>query len=317
MPSLFDDLARFDRDRLATRLSSLAQQQMFIGTSSWKYPGWLDQIYSRERYTNRGRFSRKRFEAECITEYADVFPTVCGDFAFYQFPTADFWANLFRRVPPSFQFAFKVPELITAASFAKLPRFGAHQGARNPDFLNAEMLKTQFLDLLVSYKDQVGVLIFEFGTSAKSRFEDIDSFLKDLAPFLSQLQKEFRFAIEIRNQEFLEPVLFQLLRNEGIAYVFNSWTRMPPLPDQLAIEDAYTTDFSVVRALLKPGRFYEQAVELFSPYQTVQAPLPEIRASLQAFIRSSKDRKQTTYIYVNNRLEGNAPETIEAILDVD
>jgi|SRR6476469_4745539 len=79
--------------------------------------GSLDQIYSRERYSSRGRFSKKRFDAECLAEYAEVSPTVCGDFALYQFPTPEFWSNLFRRVPSHFQFAFKTPEQITRLEF--------------------------------------------------------------------------------------------------------------------------------------------------------------------------------------------------------
>src|SRR5215475_5713917 len=99
MRTLFDDGPPFDRERFATRLASLAQQQVFVATSSWKYEGWLDQIYTPSRYMSRGKFSKKRFETECIAEYAEVFPAVCGDFAFYQFPSAKFWSDLFQRVP--------------------------------------------------------------------------------------------------------------------------------------------------------------------------------------------------------------------------
>ena len=68
---------------------SLASQNIWIGTSSWKYDGWLDQIYSRERYVTRGRFSKKRFEAECLCGIRrNISRSVCGDFSFYQFPTA-------------------------------------------------------------------------------------------------------------------------------------------------------------------------------------------------------------------------------------
>ena len=48
----------FDRRALAERLTALAQQDIWIGTSSWKYEGWLGQIYSRDRYLTRGRFSK-------------------------------------------------------------------------------------------------------------------------------------------------------------------------------------------------------------------------------------------------------------------
>jgi hypothetical protein len=83
----FDDPAGGDRPpqaaRLAPRLRSLAERGVFLGTSSWKYEGWVGSIYSRERYATRGKFSRTRFEAECLAEYSRTFPTVCGDFAFY------------------------------------------------------------------------------------------------------------------------------------------------------------------------------------------------------------------------------------------
>jgi uncharacterized protein YecE (DUF72 family) len=96
---LFDEPASFDRDGLAGRLRALAEQNIYIGGSSWKYEGWLGQIYTRDRYLSRGRFSRRLFEQECLREYAQTFPTVCGDFAFYQFPTEEFWRRLFAHVP--------------------------------------------------------------------------------------------------------------------------------------------------------------------------------------------------------------------------
>jgi uncharacterized protein YecE (DUF72 family) len=84
----------------------LAQHGVYFGTSSWKYDGWLGNIYSQERYLTRGKFSNAKFEQECLTEYAETFSTVCGDFAFYQFPTEEYWRRLFSRTPPGFVFGF-------------------------------------------------------------------------------------------------------------------------------------------------------------------------------------------------------------------
>ena len=42
---LFDEPGGFDRDGLAARLRALAEQRIYIGGSSWKYEGWLGQIY--------------------------------------------------------------------------------------------------------------------------------------------------------------------------------------------------------------------------------------------------------------------------------
>src|SRR6516225_5346041 len=110
MGPLFEEESSFDRAGLAAKLRGFASQNIFIGGSSWKYEGWLGQIYSRERYLSRGKFSRRVFEQECLREYAETFLTVCGDFAFYQFPTQDFWAKLFANTPERFRFTFKVPE---------------------------------------------------------------------------------------------------------------------------------------------------------------------------------------------------------------
>src|SRR5205807_6406950 len=134
---LFDERPPFDRAGLARRLSALAAQNIYIGGSSWKYEGWLGQIYSRERYLSRGRFSRRIFESECLREYAETFPAVCGDFAFYQFPGDDFWRNLFRQVPETFRFAFKAPEQITCKVFPAHVRYGPQAGQQNEAFLDS------------------------------------------------------------------------------------------------------------------------------------------------------------------------------------
>jgi hypothetical protein len=70
-----------------------------------------------------------------------------------------------------------------------------------------------------------------------------------------------------------------------------------------------------VRALLRTGRPYEDAVARFSPYEKVQDENPATRAALRQVIRDAIDRRMPAYIFVNNRLEGNAPGTIESLAD--
>ena len=107
MDTLFDEPSSFDRDELAARLKALASRHIYIGGSSWKYEGWLGQIYSRSRYLSRGRFSQKAFNDTCLQEYAQTFPTVCGDFAFYQFPTRRILAPLIRADAARFPFCIQ------------------------------------------------------------------------------------------------------------------------------------------------------------------------------------------------------------------
>jgi len=312
---LFQEPGGFDRDALAARLRELAEQRIYVGGSSWKYPGWLGQIYSHERYLTRGKFSKKVFEAECLKEYAETFPAVCGDFAFYQFPTVEFWSKLFRQTPPHFRFAFKVPEQVTCKVFPAHARYGPQAGHENEAFLDAHMLKEMFLRPLLPYRDQTGVLIFEFGTFGKRSFEETGAFVERLDPFLKALPKEFRYAVEIRNPEFLEHDYFACLRSHGVAHVYNAWSRMPELGRQLAIPESATADFQVCRALLRRGRMYEEAVKTFAPYTEVQDPNPEARESMRVLIGRARENKEFLFLFVNNRLEGNAPTTILSVVE--
>jgi uncharacterized protein YecE (DUF72 family) len=312
--SLFDDTPRFDRDGLASRVGALVSRGALIGTSSWKYPGWLEQVYSPERYLSRGKFSKQRFEAECIAEYAETFPTVCGDFAFYQFPTLEFWSNLFRQVPASFQFSFKVPEQITRMEFPRIARYGPQAGRANEQFLNAEMLKSNFLQPLEAFQANVGVLILEFGALLPRQLDEPELFLERLDGFLGALPTGFRFAIEVRNPELLIPAYFECLREHGVAHVYNAWTRMPDLPDQIAIPNSRTADFIVCRALLRRGRNYEEAVQKFSPYLELREPYPPAREGIKQLIQLPYSERTEKFVYLNNRLEGNAPSTIAALV---
>ena len=313
--ALFEEPGGFDREGLAAKLRSAASENIYIGGSSWKYEGWLGQVYTRGRYLSRGRFSKRLLETECLREYAETFPTVCGDFAFYQFPTVDFWRKLFGQAPESFRFAFKVPEQITCKVFPWHARYGAQAGKANEAFLDARTLEEMFLRPLLPHRAKTALLIFEFGTFSRSSFADASEFLDRLDPFLGSLPPELRYGIEIRNPEFLARDYFACLRTHGVAHVYNAWSRMPELGRQLAIPDSATADFLVCRALLRRGRPYEDAVAMFSPYAEVKDPNPEARESMRALMGRARENKQFLFLFVNNRLEGNAPLTILSLVE--
>ena len=317
MDTLFDldPPIAFDRGGLRDRLHKLAARGVYIGGSSWKYEGWVDQIYSRSRYQTRGRFSKKLFEETCLTEYAEIFPAVCGDFAFYQFPSEAFWAKLFRQTPDTFRWGFKVPEQITVQSWPVHPRYGALAGLENPTFLDGGLFEQAFLKVVEPWRRQVGVLIFEFGAFRHRSFETVGQFAAKLDEFLDRLPAGWRYAVEIRNADFLAPPYFDCLRAHNVAHVYNAWTRMPEIADQLAIPGSRTSDMLVTRALLRRGRPYEDAVRIFSPYDRVQDVNLPVREGLRELIDIAIVDGQPAFVFVNNRLEGNSPATIVAITD--
>ena len=47
----------FERVTLQKKLAVLATKGVYVGTSSWKYPGWRGMIYDESKYITRGKFS--------------------------------------------------------------------------------------------------------------------------------------------------------------------------------------------------------------------------------------------------------------------
>jgi len=93
---------------------------------------------------------------------------------------------------------------------------------------------------------------------------------------------------------------------------------MPPVSEQMALPGSRTNpDLVAARFLLKPGRKYEQAVKAFEPYDAIKEPNPEARAAGRALIAEQQvaGPNRRTFVFVNNRLEGNAISTIAAMLE--
>ena len=309
----------FDRERMKEEVARLAARNVFIGTSSWKYEGWLGSLYTSVRYEYRGKVAAKRFERDCLVEYAEVFKTVCIDAAYYTFPRIEYLQGLADQVPDDFRFGLKVTDEITIKKYPNHARHGAKAGQLNRDFLNAELFTTAFLKPCEEIRSKTGVLMFEFSRFWPSDYEQGRNFVADLDVFLGKLPKGWPYAIEMRNKNWLAPEYFACLARHGVTHVFNSWDAMPPVGEQMALPDSRTNPKLVAaRFLLKPGRKYEQAVSAFAPYKSVKEPYPDARAAGKALIvenKKSPDRK--TFVFVNNRLEGNALGTIEALIEPD
>lgn len=302
---------------LRERLNWLAGRGVYLGTSSWKYLGWLGQVYDPRRYQARGQFSKRKFNQGCLAEYATVFPTVCGDFAFYQFPSPEAWGEIFDQLPADYKFSLKVPEVVTVERFPDLPRYGQRAGKQNPHFMDASLVRDELLGRLEPHRGRLGVLIFEFGTIHRRPMSLTASFAASLDRMLSRLPVEdYRFAVEVRNQAFLgaDSPYLACLRAHGVAHCLNSWTRMPSVAEQMRVPGVFTAKHGVARFLLRPGRSYQQAVERFAPYERVQDPYPEGREALRELIRRFlPEGSGTFYAFVNNRFEGNAVGTIETV----
>ncbi len=285
-----------------------------FGTSSWNYPGWKGSIYHAE-YKND-----KEFRANSLREYASFpwFRSVGVDAFFYSPPSRQTLEKYSAQVPENFQWASKVWEEITIPKYAKHARYGSRAGQKNENFLNADLFCERVLrpHEPEEIKKHIGPFIFEFQMLGVEYTREPENFYQPLERFLGQLPKDFRYSVEMRNRDLLTPRYFSLLNNPGATHCFNHWTYMPPLRDQmLRASDAggLTAPFFIARILTPVGMKYEDAVEFYSPYTEVKQPLLEMRADVVRLAKRAVERKIPVFVLVNNRAEGNAPQTIDAV----
>ena len=295
-----------------SRIAQLAERQIYLGTSSWKYEGWKSWFYKRPYK------SKKHFNETCLEEYAQHYPAVGVDHTYYAWPTAALFRRYADQTPDTFRFGLKATERTTVFRFPKLPRYGKDAGAANSGFLDPLQFAENFLRPLDAVADRLGPILLEFSQFYPGTLSSGSEFVEKLAVFFNALknEKHFRFAVEMRNRNWLKPSYFECLAKNGVSHVFNSWTRMPSLAEQLTLAQPYALPAVVSRVLLQPGTAYTQAVEAFSPYDKVVEEQPQLRQAVANLILRSIELKLPAYIFVNNRAEGSAPQTIAGIVGI-
>jgi uncharacterized protein YecE (DUF72 family) len=301
---------QFDLDRIE-RLSARIPPLVRFGTSTWNYPGWQGLVY-HEDYGPKGAAARM------LREYAafPLFGTVGVDSSYYGPPTEAVLRSYAEHLPRGFPCISKVWGQVTIHRFTKA-QDEARAGKLNPDFLNPDIfIEEIYQPYRRHFADNTGPFIFEFQTIAKSGGMSPQRFATRLDEFFSALPRDAQYAVEVRNDEFLTPMYFAVLREHSVAHVFNSWTRMPPIGHQLDLPGSLTGPFILARALLRPGRTYNEAVDAFAPYDRIREPNPKLRRDLIRLIETAVKTRIPAYLLVNNRAEGSAPLTIAAVLEM-
>ena len=283
-----------------------------LGTSTWAYEGWKGQVYKRQ-------YGKTTFARDCLGEYCQylyqgepLFRTVGNDSTFYGPPTPNQLRRYLNQIPEDFEMCCKVWEEITIPVYAQHARYGVNAGKPNKRFLDAGA----FIDLVLQpYRDanfqpHTGPFLFEFqrhGLRAGEFFSRLDA-------FLGALPNDFRYAVEIRNPGFLVERYARLLEKHGVAHVYNHWTVMPSLADQHQ-RMGFTAPFTVLRLLTPLGMSYEAAKKRAEPYTKIVEELPEMRRETVDLVRKAMAENRPSYVLVNNRSEGNAPMTVQALVD--
>ncbi len=283
-----------------------------FGTSTWTYEGWQGQVYRRQ-------YAKTTFVKECLGEYCQylyngepLFRTVGNDSTFYRPPTANQLRHYLNQIPEDFQMCFKVWEEITIPRFSRQARYGLKAGQPNLRFLDAKLFNELVLTpyRAAKFEPHMGPLLFEFQQHGMPTGE----FCSRLDQFFGQLPNDFRYAVEIRNAGLLGLNYRKVLESHGVAHVYNHWSYMPPLLEQhRRLEQLFTAPFIVIRLLTPLNMPYEVAKKRAAPYNKIVGELPQMRKETVNLIKQAMGENRRAYVLVNNRLEGNAPLTVQAL----
>jgi uncharacterized protein YecE (DUF72 family) len=288
------------------RLSPLIR----LGTSTWTYEGWQGQVYKKT-------YPKSRFKQDCLAEYAryeyegePLFRTVGIDHTFYGPPPPHMLAHYAAQLPTGFQACAKVWEEITVPVFPSGLRYAKKAGP-NRYFLDA----TYFTEMVLAPFDQAfaehtGPFILEFQRSGL----DPDTFLRKLDRFLGKVPRKYEYAIEVRNPAIIGPRYQAVLTAHGASHIYNYLYAMPPLETQHEkLGETFTASFVLFRLLTPRDKKYHDAVKAYRPYDKLVHPLPDMRKKTVELVKQAVLERRRAYVLVNNRSEGNAPETAQSL----
>lgn len=299
---------------------------MFLGTSSWSFPGWRGLVYGETA-------SESSLAREGLAAYArhPVLRAVGIDRSFYQPLDAGQYATYASQVPEGFRFLVKAPAMVTDPA---LRSEGGAPVEDNPDFLDAALAAKCFVQpALEGLGARCGPLVFQLSplpghaVRPDARRAQVDR----IAAFFSALPKlvgdsDAVYALELRNRELLTPRLVQALREAGARLCLALHARMPDIARQEAAlramdaPGAETDDWAlagplVVRWSLHSGMKYEGAKSRYAPFDKLVDPDPATRSALAGLVRRAVRSGEPAYVIVNNKAEGSAPLSCVALAE--
>lgn len=236
--------------------------RLFLGTQGFSFKDWVGSFYPT------GTKPTGYLEA-----YARQIPIVEIDSTFYGIPRASTVQGWRDRTPEDFLFAAKFPKLIT------------HEKKLDRALGDAEA----FVGVMGALGDKLAVLTLQFAYDfTPDHFDRLDD-------FLGALPDGPRYAVEVRNRDWLMPNLGEMLSDHNVSLVLQDLHYMPRL-------DWVTADFTVIRWL---GR--REDIQIFDRTQIDRtARLEEWATRVRLFLQDGID----VYGFFNNHFSGHSPESV-------
>ena len=258
---------------------------IFLGTSSFTASGWEGSFYPK-----------KLRSSDYLSYYADRFQTVEVDSTFYACPTPRTVSNWAARTPANFVFSVKVPQTIT------------HEKV----LVDCTPELTEFLKTMDILGPKLGPMVFQFPAFDRWKFPSQKHFLDILVPFLSKLPRDRKFAIEVRNRDWLDATLANVLREHQNALVLQDISSKPVLSQLETRFDRITANWTYIRWLGD-----RKAIEKLTT--TWNKPVVDRTQELTTWVDycyEIRKRGVVIYGYANNHYAGHGPATIAQFINL-
>lgn len=301
--------------------------QVLIGTASDRYPGWIGQIYSEERYRGRWaarstRVGKTSFKVETLPidsvgEYFSHFNVLEIDYTFYA-PLHESNGNethalkLLRQhcshMGEGDGLILKVPQLVFAQKLKRGSGF-----IENESFLNPEIFLRQFYFPAVQTLGQrLTAFVFEQEYQRKAERQHPDKLAGMLDDFFGALPAENRYHVELRTEDYLCEPVFGVLRKHGVGQVFSHWTWLPPLKHQFRRAGGRffnSGKHGFIRLMTPRQVRYEDAYAMAFPFNRLIDDMlqPDMIRDTVDLLHEGIGQGMRMVVIINNRSGGNAP----------
>jgi uncharacterized protein YecE (DUF72 family) len=300
---------------------------IYLGTTSDRYAGWIGQIYSKERYAGRiirrthviggKKFIEEVLPVDSVEEYFEHFRVLEIDYTFYRpltesdgTPTQNH--QLLKRyhqyLKEGDRLILKVPQTVSAQKFRR-----GNGYIPNQDYLNPEIFTDQFYKpALEILGESLSGLIFE---QEYQKFKDKlpeDQMAGSLDAFFRAVPRDHRYHIELRTESYLTPAIFEVLEKHGVGQILSHWTWLPPLRRQFARAGhmVFNSGRDLIIRLCTPLKIrYEDAYAKAHPFdKLIEGMLqPKMIEETAKLMQLGIETGAKVNILVNNRSGGNAP----------
>jgi uncharacterized protein YecE (DUF72 family) len=309
---------------------------IYMGTTSDRYAGWIGQIYSKDRYVGRithrtnivggKKFVEEVLPVDSVEEYFEHFLVLEIDYTFYRpltepdgAPTQNYHVlkKYSQHLKEGDRIILKVPQVIFAQKLRREKEY-----ILNADYLNPDLFIHQFYNPAqeILGKALTGLLFEQEYQKAKDKVP-ADQLAKSLDRFFEAIPQDGRYHIELRTEAYLTPLVFEVFRKHGVGQVISHWTWLPPLGKQLAKagNEVFNAGRDQIIRLVTPLKMrYEEAYAKAHPFDKMVDGMlqPKMVEETVKLMRLGIEKGVRVYVLTNNRSGGNAPIISQMIAGV-